>query len=476
MPSNSPSSSYDSVFSTRYGTNEMRSLFSEHQTRLLWRQVWVALATAQHAYGLVSAEELADIRDHQNDIDIATAHDLERELQHDVMAEIKTYAGQCPIGGGKIHLGATSMDIRDNAEVLQVHQALVLIINQLTSVLTRYVDLVEQYADVVCMGYTHLQTAEPLTIGYRFANYAQDLLLDYRELHNVLTNLKGKGIKGAVGTAASYAELLATTERGKSEGHHAPRHFESIVMDHLTLPAFPVTTQIAPRKQDTIVVQALASLAQSIAKIAFDLRVLQSPLFAEMSEPFGKKQVGSSAMPFKRNPIIAERICSLARLFPGYVQTMWHNASAMLLERTLDDSANRRVVIPESFLAASELLSLLEHRILDGLQIHDGAIEKNLLTFGTFAGTERLLMRLVEQGENRQDCHELIRSCSLSAWQAIQSGQPNPLTTLLAEHPTIAKHFSANEVEQLTDARHHIGDAPQRCALMVEEIKSTLGI
>ncbi len=458
---------YLSVFTTRYGTEAMRTAFADSTTRKLWRKTWVALATVQNRLGLVSKEELADIVAHKEDIDLERASAIEEEIQHDVMAEIKTFAEQCPVGGGKIHLGATSMDIRDNAEVLQLRAGLSLIAEQLTAVLIKLCALIDEHKAHVCIGLTHIQTAEPITVGFRMANWAQDFLEDLKQARQVLSEIKGKGFKGAVGTSASYATLLKPL--GKS-----PQEFESAIMQELELEAWPVATQVYPRKQDYTLLCLLATIAQSAAKLALDLRVLQSPLVGEMAEPFGKKQVGSSAMPFKRNPIIAERICSLARVVSANTAVAWQNAAQNMFERTLDDSANRRIVLTESFLATSEILRLLQSRILEGIVVNEKRIASNFKKFGVFAGTESLLMHLAEKGVSRQEGHELIREQCMIAWKSVEEDQPNPLIELLANHPLVAQYFSRADVEQFLDASTHIGTAVETCELFTTTCRASL--
>ncbi|RME09011.1 MAG: adenylosuccinate lyase, partial [Ardenticatenia bacterium] len=295
-----------SPFTWRYGSPEMRAIWSEVEKRRLWRRIWVALAEAQAAAGLVTAEQVADLRAHMDEIDIERAHEIEAEIHHDLMAEVRTFAEQCPVGGGIIHLGATSMDIEDNADALRIRRALDLLIERVRGLLTTLADLIEREADHVCMGFTHLQPAEPTTVGYRLANYAQDLLSDYELLQQVRASIRGKGFKGAVGTAASYAELLAGTGM-------TPREMERRVMEALGLEPFLIAHQTYPRRQDWLVLNALAGVAMTLYRLAFDVRLLQSPPFGEWREPFGKKQVGSSAMPFKRNPINAEKMDSIGR-------------------------------------------------------------------------------------------------------------------------------------------------------------------
>ncbi len=278
----------------------------------------------------------------------------------------------------------------------------------LEMVLARLARRMEQEAARPCMAFTHIQPAEPTTVGYRLAQYGQDLLLDLHELRRVRNSIRGKGLKGAVGTSASYTQLLA-------DSGWTAAQLEARVMAKLDLDAFAVATQTYPRKQDWLVTNVLAGLAASLHKFAFDLRLLQSPPIGEWSEPFGEKQVGSSAMPFKRNPIAAENVDSLARLVAALPRVAWDNAALSLLERTLDDSANRRMFLPEAFLLCDEaLLRIL--RLVEGLQVWDGAVQRNLDAYGVFAATERVLMEAVKGGDE-QALHEVIRERSLRRGQ-----------------------------------------------------------
>lgn len=460
--------SFLSPFSWRYGSDAMRILWSEAYKRRLWRRLWVALAEAQREAGLVSAIQVADLRAHQDAIDVEAANQIERSIQHDLMAEIAVYAGQCSIGGGIIHLGATSMDIEDNADALRLREALTLICEKLRTLLASFADKIDAWADKPSVGYTHLQPAEPTTVGYRLAQYSQDLLIDWQELTRVTANVRGKGIKGAVGTAASYGQLLKGTPLSAAE-------LEQRVMTAIGLPAFTVTGQTYPRKQDLLIANALSVLASSLYKFAFDLRILQSPAIGEWAEPFGKHQIGSSAMPFKRNPINAEKIDSLGRLVASFVHVAWDNASQSLLERTLDDSANRREMLPVLFLAIDEMLSVAL-RLIDGLQIDERAIARNLQKYGTFAATERLLMELVKAGADRQHMHELLRTYSLSAWAAIADGTPNPLIDDLCADATLMRYLSSGKIRSLLDASQYIGDAPQRARALAVQIRETTAL
>ncbi|MFW5748253.1 MAG: adenylosuccinate lyase [Chloroflexota bacterium] len=457
---------YLSPFTWRYGSHAMRAVWSEATKRRLWRRIWVALAEAQQQAGLVTAEQVAALRAHQDDIDLERAHAIESEIHHDLMAEVHTYAEQCPTAGGIIHLGATSMDVEDNADALRLRDALDLVLVALRNVLEQTAALINTEADHVCMAFTHLQPAEPTTIGYRLANYAQDLLTDYAALLRVRRELRGKGLKGAVGTSASYTELLRDTGL-------TPTQMETHVMRAIGLEAYPVAHQTYPRRQDWDILNALAGLAMTLYRFAFDVRLLQSPPLGEWGEPFGSRQVGSSAMPFKRNPINAENMDSLARLVAALPRVAWDNAAHSLLERTLDDSGNRRVILPQAFLATDELLRRVA-RVLAGLRINREAVARNLGIYGVFAATERLLMAAVRAGGDRQALHEVIREHSLTAWAAVQRGEVNPLAVLLANDPRITDLLDVDSIHALLDASAHIGDAPERARALAAQIQQTI--
>lgn len=457
---------YLSPFTWRYGSDEMRRVWSEAHKRRLWRRIWVALAEAQQVAELVTADQAADLRAHQDKVNLERSLEIEAEIHHDLMAEIRCFAEQCPIGGGIIHLGATSADIEDNADALRLRDSLDLLRKQLGHLLSVLARLIEHEADHVCMAFTHLQPAEPTTVGYRLAGYAQDLLADYETLGQVCARIRGKGLKGAVGTAASYAELLSGTGM-------TPADLEARVMQSLGLKAFTIATQTYPRRQDWEVLNALSGLGLTLYKFAFDLRLLQSPSLGEWAEPFGAAQVGSSAMPFKRNPINAENLDSLARFLAALPRVAWDNAAHSLLERTLDDSANRRLILPEAFLSADELLRRAE-RLVTGLRIDDTAIKRNLELYGVFAATERLLMEAVRRGGNRQELHEVIREHSLRAWEATRQGQPNPLADSLSRDERITRLVPTESVKELLQAEHHIGDAPERARQMARIIQENV--
>ncbi len=452
---------YLSPFTWRYGSSQMRAIWSEVNKRKLWRKLWVTLAKAQYKHGLVSKKELDDLIKHQQDVDIEKAHEIEKEIHHHLMAEIKTYASQAKIGGGKIHLGATSMDIEDNAETIRCIESLKVVKQKLFELLRTFAYKIEKYKETPCMAYTHLQPAEPTTLGYRFAFYAQDILFDLQHLSFVFTMLKGKGIKGAVGTSASYVSLL-TEEKAEQ--------LEKDVMKSLGIDPVTITNQTSPRKLDMFVAMLLSSIAQTIYKFCFDVRIMQSPGFSEWQEPFGEKQVGSSAMPFKRNPWKSESICSLGKLVFHLSNVARDNAASMLLERTLDDSANRRVYIPEMFLAVDEML-IGSTKIIEKLTINEKNIAKNLNTHGPFSAIEVILMTVVKRGGNRQEMHEILREHALSAYTTMQEKDFNPLSRLLKTDIKITKFIKKTEIDGLLNPAKHVGLAEKKCKEFLKKIK-----
>ncbi len=455
---------YRSPFSWRYGSKEMRQIWGELTKRKLWRQLWVILAETQSEYGLVTSEQVRDLSEHADQINLQRSLEIEAEIHHDLMAEIKAFAEQCPIGGGIIHLGATSMDIKDNADVLRIRQSLQLIIKKLAELLHLIANQIETFADLPILAFTHLQPAEPTTLGYRFAQYGQDLLEDYQHLQQVYQDLRLKGFRGAVGSSATFSELVG-------EGYL--EEFQQKLAEKLGMPVFDVVTQVYPRKQDYNLACALAGMGASLHRFALDWRFLQSMPIGEWSEPFEEKQVGSSAMPFKRNPINAEKINSLARMLAQYPRLAWDNAANSLLENTLDDSANRRTMLPEMFLISDELLTTIT-RLVKGMNIYPEVIQRNLTIYAPFAATERLMMAAAKSGINRQTLHEELRKLSMQAWQAIKDGYPNPLLELVLQNTLFQSALSATEIRDLMNIENYIGDAALRARKLGDRIRQAL--
>ncbi|HEY7981605.1 MAG TPA: adenylosuccinate lyase [Candidatus Eremiobacteraceae bacterium] len=456
-------SSYASPFSWRYARPAMRELFSEETKRRMWRRLWLALARAQSKAGLVTHAEIDDLRRHVDAVDIDAAHKIEAEIGHDLMAEVQVYASQAVVGGGKIHMGATSMDIEDNVETVRMRQGLSLLAGGVRELLALFADRIDEFADLPCMAYTHLQAAEPSTLGMRMSMWAQDLSFDFQDLLRLAERLPSKGLRGAVGTAASYEALLAGSGV-------TPEQIEREVLEEFGLIATAVSGQTYPRKLDYTVLSSLAGLAASCSKFAFDIRILASSPFGELGEPFGKKQVGSSAMPFKRNPVLCERICSLARLISANAQTAWQNAADNLLERTLDDSANRRTILPESFLAADEIVQSCL-KVLRGLRVDERRIAHNLAAFGPFAGTEAVLMAAAKRGGDRQLLHQALRDASMQAYDEIAQGHGNPLQSLLSKDAQVGRYVNPEELASLMDPRAHTGSASRRARAFAKVLR-----
>ena len=452
---------YQSPFTWRYGSEDIRHIWSEENKFKTMRRIWVELAAAQNELGLVNQEELDDLKKNQNEINIERILEIEKETKHDIVAAIKEFAEKAKVGGGKIHLGATSMDIVDNTDSIRIKESLTIIETKLKEILTSFAGQIEKYADTPCMGYTHLQPAEPTTIGYRLSLYAQDLLEDLTFLQFVKENYKAKGFKGAVGTQASYTSLL---DKEQTE------QMEQQVMQQLGLHPVLIANQVGPRKIDLFIAQVLSSIAQSLNKFAFDVRIMQSAGIGEWQEPFGQKQVGSSAMPFKRNPRKSEQICSLARFVENLSKNAWDNASLSLLERTLDDSANRRAYIPELFLALEDIL-ISSNQVVSGLIVHQGQVENNLNKFAPFSATELVIVETVKKGADRQKMHEILREISMEAWKEVSEAKANPMKELLQKNEKITQYVSAEEIEKLLEVKTHVGTAPQRAKKLASEIK-----
>lgn len=471
--------SYESPFGWRYGSEAMRRLWGDAGKRRLWRSIWVSLARVEAEFGLVSEAQVAELAAAAGKVDVERSLAIEAEIRHDLMAEVRAFAELCPTAGGVIHLGATSMDIEDNADALRIRSSLDLVLAGADRLLSAFADKIEEYAALPAMAFTHIQPAEPTTLGYRFAVWAQDLLEDRRRLALERDGLRGKGFKGAVGTAASYAELvgLANVER-----------FERRMSEELGIGFYPVATQTYSRKQDYSVLSSLAGLGASLYKFALDLRVLQSPPIGELSEPFGAKQVGSSAMPFKRNPINAEKIDSLARALSVMPQVAWQNAAQSILERTLDDSANRRSMLPEAFLICDEILSTAA-KVVSGLVVSREAIAATMAAYGPFAATERVLMAMGKAGADRQEAHERLRRHALDAWAALRApgaggraGGANDLAERLASDPWFADTLGRDRLSGLmggsgsSGAEAHVGTAAHRAIDMAKAIRMEIGL
>ena len=442
---------YRSPLVARYASPEMVRLWSPLRRAMLWRRLWVALAEAQAELGLpISQEQLDQMRRAVDQVDLDQVARYERRFRHDVMAHVHAFGDQCPAARGIIHLGATSCYVTDNADLLLLREALHLVRDRLVSVLAALARQADRYRELPCLAYTHFQPAQPTTVGKRLCLWAYDLVLDLEELEHRLQRLRFRSTKGTTGTQASFLQLF--------EGDHQKvlelerRVARKMGFDH----TYAVTGQTYPRKVDAQVLDLLAQIGASCHKAGTDLRLLQH--HHELEEPFEKEQIGSSAMAYKRNPMRAERMCSLARLVLSLQSSPAATHATQWLERTLDDSANRRVVLPEAFLATDAAL-VLYRNIAAGLVVYPQVIARNLQQELPFLATERILMEAVRRGGDRQHLHERIRRHSLAAAQAIkEQGAPNDLIQRLQNDP----EFAQVPWDEVLDPASYTGRAPQQ--------------
>ena len=421
---------WDNPLAARYASAAMTRLWSDNHRYRLWRQTWLALAESEAELGLpISAGQLAEMRANLEPIDFAKAADYERRMRHDVFAHLHTFGDACPSARPILHLGATSAFVTDNADLVLIRESLDLLIARLTTVIERLATRALETKDLVCLGRTHLQPAQPTTIGKRICLWIHDLLLDLEELTHRRKLLRARGVKGTTGTQASFLELFG--------GDHARvRRLDELVAAKLGFhSSYEVTGQTYTRKVDSQVVAALAGLSESTHKAGNDLRLAAA--WGELEEPFEQEQVGSSAMPYKRNPMRAERMCGLARFVMGLAVTAGQTAATQWLERTLDDSAPRRLVLPQAFLAADAQLVLYAN-IAGGLVVLPGGIRRNLDAHLPFLASEKILMAATTAGGDRQELHEALRRHSHAATAVIREGGANDLAARLAGDPLFA--------------------------------------
>ncbi|PKM39100.1 MAG: adenylosuccinate lyase [Firmicutes bacterium HGW-Firmicutes-9] len=438
---------YESPLNSRYASDEMQRLFSPDMRYSTWRKLWVSLARAEHALGLpVSQEQVDELAAHTEDIDYDVVAKREAEVRHDVMAHVYAYGQVCPKAAGIIHLGATSCYVTDNADLVILRDALLSIRNSIYAVLKPLSTFAEQTKTIPTVGYTHYQHAQPVTVGRRAALWLQDLWLDLEEIEDTLSAIRFLGCRGATGTEASFVSLFG----GDSQKIDALN--ERIAADFGFTRCYDVSGQTYPRKLDSRVLNALSSVAQSAYKFGDDMRLLQHD--GILSEPFESKQIGSSAMAYKQNPMRSERICSLSRFVMATSLNASMTASTQWLERTLDDSANRRLSLPEAFLATDAVLRLMAN-ICSGIVVHEQANAKMLANALPFLATENLLMAAVKRGGDRQALHEIIRTHSLAAKERLASGEGNDLAERLGSDPAFP--LSVDEIRQELDPMRHIG-------------------
>ncbi len=444
---------YSDPLAKRYASRKMLYIFSDQYKFSSWRKLWVALAEGEKELGIpISDSQIEEMKKAVNNIDFEKAEQYEKETRHDVMAHIHTFGDQCPSAKPIIHLGATSAFVGDNTDIIQIRDALLLIQGRLINVINSLKEFCLKYKNLPTMGFTHLQPAQPTTVGKRATLWLQDLVMDFSHLSQLILNLRLRGIKGTTGTQASFLNLF-------NNDHNKVLKLDKLLCKAMGFEkSIAVTGQTYPRKTDGHVVFSLASIAQSAAKFSTDLRLLQH--MKEMEEPFGKNQVGSSAMAYKRNPMRAERITSLSRVLMENTQNALHTAANQWMERTLDDSAGRRLYIPQSFLVADAIL-ILYNNIASGLTVYPEIIRKHLEAELPFMATENILMEAVSKGGNRQELHEKIRVHSIEASKTVkEKGLDNDLLDRLGKDKSF--NINSDELKELLEPSAYIGRASQQ--------------
>ena len=454
--------SYQNPLCTRYAGKDMQRIFSDQQKFSTWRKLWLALAESEQTLGLpITDAQLDEMRLHLDDIDYDLAARKEKELRHDVMAHVHTFAAACPKAAPIIHLGATSCYVGDNTDVLNQRDALLLIRRKLLSVMRTLADFAGKYRDLPTLAFTHFQAAQPTTVGKRACLWLQDLEMDLKQLDFALSQLRLLGCKGTTGTAASFLKLFDGDEEKVQE-------LERMIAEKMGFTACQqISGQTYSRKQDFAVLQVLSGIAQSACKFAGDIRLLSH--LKELEEPFENGQIGSSAMAYKRNPMRSERIAALSRYVMCDLQNAAFTASSQWLERTLDDSANRRIAIPEAFLACDGILNLYEN-IVSGLRLFPAVMQKHLREELPFLATENILMFCVkEKNGDRQLLHERLRIHSIAAAEQVKVyGRDNDLLQRIAEDPAFG--LTVEELEALADPSAFTGMAGSQCARYLHDV------
>ncbi len=426
---------YESPLTSRYASAYMSGLFSADSRYRTWRRLWVSLAKAEKELGLgITQEQINALQAHVEDIDYETVAAREKEVRHDVMAHIYAYGKAAPEAAGIIHLGATSCYVTDNADLVLYRDALLYIKGELEGLILALCDFAEKWKELPTLGYTHFQPAQPVTVGKRASLWIQELMMDLEEISHAIESMRFLGSRGTTGTEASFLELFDGDEEKIDEMNRR------IAADFGFDACFDVCGQTYPRKLDSIILNALSGLAQSTARMATDIRLLQHE--RQLEEPFGEAQIGSSAMAYKRNPMRCERICSLARYLITDAMNAPLTAASQWLERTLDDSANRRIALPEAFLAADAILRIAQN-VAKGLKVNEAVVRRSVEEHLPFLATETILMEAVKRGADRQKAHEAIRSCSMKAVERMDRGEPGRLMDELAE----AKELCMTEEE-----------------------------
>jgi len=451
---------YESPLASRYASEYMLELFSSDTRYRTWRKLWVSLARAEMKLGLpVKEEQVAELESHVTDIDYECVLKREKEVRHDVMAHVYAYGKAAPSAAGIIHLGATSCYVTDNADLIIYRDALRYIRKELLKVIANLAEFAEKYKALPALGYTHYQPAQLVTVGKRATLWMQDLVSDITEIDNAIDWIKFLGCRGTTGTEASFMELFDGDEERIDEMNRM------IAADFGFDECFDVCGQTYPRKTDSRILNALSSVAQSCYRMANDIRLLQHD--RQIEEPFGKNQIGSSAMAYKRNPMRSERICSLARYLMADAMNAPMTASLQWMERTLDDSANRRISMPEGFLCADAIIRLAQN-VTDGLHVNEKIIEKSVAEFLPFMATENIMMEAVKRGGDRQEIHEIIRNCSMEATAKMKNGEECDLLERMAAESKLG--LSEEELRGLLSPELYTG----RCAGQVDRYLSKI--
>ena len=443
---------YQNPLETRYASKEMLEIFSDENRFGTWRTVWIALAEAQAELGLpITEAQIAEMKAQRTNLNFERAREIEKEIHHDVMSHIRAYGEVAPGAAPIIHLGATSAFVTDNTDMMQMRDAMKLIRKRLVTLMDSLNRSCLQYKDLPVLGYTHLQPAQPTTLGKRMSLWLYDLVMDFEDLEARIEQMIALGVKGTTGTQASFVKLF--------EGDNKKvRLLDKLVAEKLGFErSVPVSGQTLSRKIDFRILSSLSSIAQSAHRAANDIRVLQHSW--QVEEPFTEKQVGSSAMPYKRNPILAERMSSLARYLISNLENAAYTFSFQFMERTLDDSANRRILIPECFMLADSIL-IIYQRVIDGLKVYPDVIETELRNNLPFFATENILMEAVKNGGDRQELHEVIREFAMQSVESIRRGEPYDM--LAAMKASGRFPIADAEWEKMNDMTHYIGRSVQQ--------------
>lgn len=452
---------YESPLSTRYASPFMLALFSSRKRIETWRRLWVSLARAESELGLpITRSQVKALEDHVTDIDFACAAQREKEVRHDVMAHVYAYGKAAPEAAGIIHLGATSCYVTDNADLVIYREGLRYLRGELLKVVANLHRFARTYAAMPTLGYTHYQPAQLVTVGKRATLWMQDFLSDLEELDFAVDSMKFLGCRGTTGTEASFLELFEGDTEKIDEMNRR------IAGDFGFRECYPVCGQTYPRKTDSRILNALSSIAQSAYRMANDIRLLQHD--RQVEEPFEENQIGSSAMAYKRNPMRCERICSLSRYLMADAVNAPMTASVQWLERTLDDSANRRISLPEGFLCADAILRLAQN-VTAGLHVNEKIVEKAVRDYLPFIATENLMMEGVKRGGDRQQLHEIIRGCSMDATAKMKNGESWDLLAELSGHPEF--HMTREEMESTLSPEKFIGRCPEQVEVYLQKVQ-----